>query len=127
MSFRTSHAPVVAALVTACALAGCRPAPEVPAAAPAIAPARAPAMVDPIAAQAPAQRVDARDAALARTIATRLAQALGPAASGTLQVRVQAGAASVVPLPGSTARAADVQAALRGVPGIRALDTRALP
>lgn len=114
-------------LVVLACLSACRPAPQAPAPVPDIAPARAPAMVDPVAAPATAARVDPGDAALAQRVAARLGQALGAPAAGTLRVRVQGGAVRVDPLPGATARAADVQAALRGVPGIRALDTAALP
>lgn len=123
---RACHPALLA--VSACLLlSACKPAVPAAAPVPAIAPARAPASPDVAAAPARVDRTDPLDSALAARVAARLGQALGAQAIGTLQVQVRAGVVQIVPLPGAVATAADVQTALRGVPGLRALDTRALP
>ena len=124
--------PLVACMLLAAALAGCRKPPEQPAPVPPISVAEPPRLIDrpgvaaPHPVAQPAQSIDP-DLALAQSVRGRLQAAFGTQGAPLLEVTVASGVVTITARPGSNASRAQVQTALAGLTRAKRVDTDALP
>ena len=125
--------PLVACMLLAAALAGCRKPPEQPAPVPPISMAEPPRLIDRLPGVAaprpvaqPTQSIDS-NLALAQSVRGRLQAAFGTQGAPLLEVTVASGVVKITARPGSNATRTQVQAALAGLAGATRVDTDALP